>query len=289
MLIFFADSDCDVTPDVAQKYGMRLISMPYAIDGEIIYPYEDFQAFDYKTYYKLLRDGTIPTTHALNPEDYKRYFEPVFQNGDDIVYVHFSGNMSGSFDYMKLAVDELLSRYPERKFYAADTGLITMGGLNLVEDAAELYRQGASGEQIVKWVEDNRLNYACYFYADDLKFFKRSGRVKGITATMGQMMGIRPIINIDSDGIMKSIGRERGRQKAIARLFQYVEEAGLEPEKHRFVIGHTDNEEAALQLIELLKAKYGEDINVQLIVVNPTAGAHCGPSGMGVSFYAQHR
>ena len=90
MLVLFSDTDCEVNQKIAAEYGCHVISMPYSIDGETIYPYEDFEEFDYKTYYDSLRAGTIPTTSAVSMEKYIEYFEPVFANGDDILYVHFS-------------------------------------------------------------------------------------------------------------------------------------------------------------------------------------------------------
>ena len=55
MLVPFADTDCDVTPEIAAEYGYRLISMPYSIDGKTIYPYEDFDVFESRKYYGMLR------------------------------------------------------------------------------------------------------------------------------------------------------------------------------------------------------------------------------------------
>ena len=51
MFVLFTDTDTDITPEVAKEYGYNLISMPYVIDGKEIKPYEDFQEFDYKTFY----------------------------------------------------------------------------------------------------------------------------------------------------------------------------------------------------------------------------------------------
>ncbi|MBQ2191627.1 MAG: DegV family protein [Clostridia bacterium] len=117
MLVLFTDTDTDVTPEIAAKYGYRLISMPYSIDGKTVYPYVDFDKFDSHAYYDMLRSGVIPNTSALNKENYITYFEPVFAEGNDILYVHFSRAMSATFESMDQAVRELLEKYPERKFY----------------------------------------------------------------------------------------------------------------------------------------------------------------------------
>ena len=68
MLTLFTDTDNDVTPRLAREYGYRLISMPYSIDGVTVFPYEDGDDFDMKSFYAKLRAGTIPTTSGLSAE-----------------------------------------------------------------------------------------------------------------------------------------------------------------------------------------------------------------------------
>ena len=123
MYTIFTDTDCDFTPSDVTEYGIKLISMPYSIDGKTIYPYEDFREFDAHSFYETLRNGVVPTTSAIPKERYLNYFEPEFQNGRDILYLHFSSAMSATFASMKEAVEDLKQRYPERSFYSADTGV----------------------------------------------------------------------------------------------------------------------------------------------------------------------
>ena len=289
MLKLFTDTDCDVTPEIAAKYGYSLISMPYSIDGKTVYPYEDFESFDFHAFYDLLRKGTIPNTSAISREKYLEIFEPVFAAGDDILYVHFSRAMTGTFDAMDQAVSELKSRFPDRKFYEIDTKGITIISLNIALEVGDMVLNGKPVEEILKWAETEVDRFAIYFFADDLKFFKHSGRVSGLTATMGTLLGVRPIIYMNSEGKMVSIGSERGRERAIARLLRYVEELGDNIRDHRVIVGNTDAPEIAEAVVSRLKEKYGDDLNVEAVVVNPTTGGHCGPNGVGICFHAIHR
>lgn len=289
MLKLFTDTDTDITPEMAKEYGYELISMPYSADGNTVYPYVDFDSFDAHAFYDMLRGGALPTTSALGKEAYIEYFEPHFKSGDDILYVHFSRAMTATFDAMDKAVAELKEKYPERNFYEVDTKGITIGSLNIVLEIGELYKAGKSAEEILAWAREEVDRFAVYFFADDLKFFKRSGRVSGLAGTMGTLLGIRPIIHMDENGKMVSVGKEKGRVNALAKLVAYVEELGDGIEDHRVIVASADSKDIADQLAEMLKERFGEKLNILYVEVNPTAGSHCGPNTVGVSFHAKHR
>lgn len=289
MLVLFTDTDTDMTPKMAEKYGYKLISMPYSINGENVYPYVDFDEFNAHEFYDVLRSGVVPKTSALNVDEYKEYFEPVFANGDDILYLHFSRSMSGTFNAMEIAVRELLEKYPERKFDAIDTNGISIGSLIMLEQVGEMYKRGASVEELRSFVESENKHYAIYFFADDLSFFKRSGRVSGLAGAMGTLLSIRPIMHISDEGKLVSIGKEKGRKKALERLITTACELGDEVEKHRIIVTHTDAPEIVEDAIRMLHEHFGENLDIELIDVNPTVGCHCGPSTVGICFHAKHR
>jgi DegV family protein with EDD domain len=289
MLTLFTDTDTDFTPEIAKEYGYRLISMPYAIDAKTFYPYEDTETIDLHAFYDGLRNGVLPTTGGISAERYKDYFRPEFEQGNDILYVHFSAAMTVTFRAMDEAVAELLKEFPERKFYHIDTKGITIVSYNIAREIGDMFKAGKSVEEVLDWADKEVDHFAQYFFADDLKFFKRSGRVKGIAATMGTLLGIRPIICMDDAGQMVSIGKERGRANAMDRLVKTVEELGDDIKAHHFIIGHTDAPELAAELKDMLHARFGDDLFIETVVTNPTAGSHCGPNGVGVSFHAKRR
>ena len=289
MLRLFTDTDTDITPAVAGEYGYRLISMPYSIDAKTVYPYEDFEVFESHAFYDLLRSGVLPTTSAISKERYLAYFEPEFAAGNDILYVHFSRAMTVTFDAMDQAVAELKARYPERRFEEIDTKGITTVSYAVVRAVGDLFQAGKTLDEVLEWAKTEVDHYAMYFFADDLKFFRRSGRVSGLAATMGTLIGIRPIIYMSQEGKMVSCGKEKGRPKAMERLITQVEELGDDIKAHRFYVGHTDAPELAQEVGRMLKARFGDDLDIEYVVCNPTAGSHSGPNGVGVCFHAKHR
>lgn len=294
MFTLFFDTDCDITPSIAKEYGAKLISMPYEINGKEIRPYVDFEEFDDTAFYNELREivakgKKLPSTSALSPIDYRNYFEPEFKEGKDILYVHFSAAMSATFNALRLAKEELEKEYPGRKIHLIDTKGITLGSYAICKQIGQLYKDGKTIDEIIeqsKYIIDHQ---ALYFFADNLKFFAKSGRVTGFQAMMGGIIGIRPIIYIGDDGKMTSIGKAVGRTKAINKLLEYVDNLGDNIKDHLVAIAHCDAPELVEKVIIKLKEKYGEDLNVEVVPVNPTAGSHCGPDSLGITFHAIHR
>lgn len=289
MLVLFTDTDTDLTPKTAEKYGYHLISMPYAIDGAETYPYEDFDEFDPHAFYDKLRGGVLPTTAAIPTQRYIDYFEPFLKNGDDILYVHFSRNMTATFDNMDKAIEQLKEKYPDRTVYTIDTKGITLMSLIIVLAIGDLYLEGKTIDEIMEWSKTEIDHYACYFFADDLKFFRRSGRVSGLAGTMGTLLGIRPIIYMNEEGKMVSVGKEKGRVKAMERLVSYVEQLGDDVKNHRILIGNADAEDIAHEIGDMLKERFGDDLMIEYVSVNPTAGSHCGPDTVGLGFHSKAR
>ena len=289
MYTIFTDTDCDMTPELAKKYGYKLIIMPYTLLNKEVRPYVDFEKFDGHEFYDTLRKGNLPSTSALPPQAYIDYFEPEFKKGNDILYVHFSSAMSGTFNSMRLALDELKEKYPERNVYTVDTKSITIGSYLIVCEVGELYKQGKSIEEIQKWAEEEVEKFPIYFYADNLKFFAKSGRVSGFKAFMGGLIGIKPIIHVSSEGKMVSIDKGRGRQAALKKIVDYVVRLQDKIEDHKVIVAHTDCIGIADELVEMLQKQFSNKLNIEYVEVNPTIGGHCGPDCVGVCFHGIHR
>ncbi len=288
MLKIYTDSDTDMTPAVAAGYGYQLISMPYSIDAQTTYPYVDFETFDAHAFYDRLRGGVLPTTSAISKDQYLNYFTRDFEEGHEILYVHFSRAMSNTFDAMDQAIAQLKEQFPAARFEEIDTKGITTISYAIVREVGDLVKAGKTLDEILEWAKSEVDKFAMYFFADDLKFFRRSGRVSGLAATMGTLIGVRPLIHMSQEGKMESIGTVKGRPNAIKTLVDKVAQLGDEIEKHRICIGHTDAPDIARELGRMIEERFGKQ-NIEYVEVNPTAGSHCGPNGVGVCFHAIHR
>ena len=106
---------------------------------------------------------------------------------------------------------------------------------------------------------------------------------------MGGLIGLRPIINMNAEGKMVSIGTVKGRIQAVEKVVNYVAELGDDIRGHRIIIANCGSPDLVKLVEETLRAKVGNDIKVEVIDVNPTAGSHCGPNATGICFHAKNR
>lgn len=280
---FFCDADCELDYRRIDELNITLIEMPYTLDGK-----EDLfdcgRTTDFKGFFEKMRGGASAKTQALNTYDYIRYFEPVFASGEDIIYVSFSHKMSGTFEYMNVALSELKKKYPSRKCTVIDTESISMGAGVIVYYAAKLHNQGATDEEVVAFVEEFKKKVQVYFTVNDLVYLKRGGRLSTFKAGMGQLLGIKPIIGLKG-GKLESIETVKGRKKALGTLVAFMGKYELDM-SYPMILLNADCQADRDYTAELIKAAYPE-LEIIDYNVGPVVGSHCGPDTIGIIFVSK--
>ena len=153
MYQLFCDTNCELWHTTAKELGLRVIRMPYVLDGKEYY-YDLGEATDFAHFYRRMREGAVPTTSAINEQDYIDYFEPVLQEGQDIYYITFSHKLSATFQSMDKAIAKLKEKYPEREIRTFDSKAISLGTGFQVRYAAEKYRAGATMDELDAFLQD---------------------------------------------------------------------------------------------------------------------------------------
>ena len=284
--VFMMDSDSDLPYDLKVKYDIPMVYMPYALDGKEYF--DDLgQTLDHKSYYDRMRNGAVPVTSALNKANYLDYFEPILKE-KDLLFLAFSSKMSSTIQEVYAAREELLQKYPERKFVVVDS-LSISGPLALLGlKAHELYRAGAPLEEVAAWLENNKLRCHGWFTVDDLKYLKRGGRISPTAAAFGTMLDIKPVITEARDGTLQSVDKVRGRKKALNTLIDRMMEYQPDPAESPVQILHADAPADAAELKELALKKI-PGLNIRIDPVGPVIGAHCGPGTLAIVFLGKER
>ena len=287
MYQLFCGSNCELWHTTVKELGLNVIRMPYVIDDEEFF-YDMGEHTDFEAFFNKMRAGATPKTSALNEYAYLEYFEPILERGEDIYYVTFSHQMSGTFGAMKSAIAQLKEKYPDREIRFKDTKLISMGSGFVTYYAALKYKEGATMDEMDAYLEDLIPHVATYFVVDDLTYLYRGGRVSGMSKVVGNLLGIKPVLHINDEGKILNINKVKGSKKALATLVDYMKTKGNDVNKFRVFILHADTEASANELAGLLREKFeGLDIHIQS--VGPVIGSHCGPGTVGLVFHANER
>ena len=286
MSVLICDSNGELWHTRVKELGLDYISMPYFVDGQE-YDYDLGENTDFRKFYDLVRSGKIPTTQALNPEDYKRILTPYFEKGEDVLYVSFSHKLSGTFQFLDLALKELKETYPDRKCTVFDTNSISLGAGIQMEEAAKLKQKGASDEEILAFLKEFTNRVCVYFTVDDLMHLKRGGRCSGIAAVAGTILGLKPLLSMGADGGLTVLGKISGRKKAIRTLAEKVA-AELADEECSVYVVDADCPAEGDWLRDLILEKR-PNAKVVRQIVGPVIGSHCGPGTLGVIFVGEKR
>ena len=283
MAVLFCDTNCELWYTRARELGYNGIRMPYTIDNTEYY-YDLGEATDFKKFYDLVRAKHTPITSALNSENYREYFEPFFKQGEEILYISFSSKMSGTFDYMDVAVKELSERYPDAKFTRFDTKNISMGAGMQVYLAGKYFREGHSVSETVAYLEKLREKIGLCFMVDDLNHLKRGGRLSAAAAAFGTLLDLKPVLKVSPEGALTVASKEKGRKSAISYMMNYMRTEVTKDKSMPVVVLSADCDSEAEILIGKIKEEFGEDLNLWVQPIGPVVGTHCGPGTLGLIF-----
>jgi DegV family protein with EDD domain len=237
----------------------------------------------------MMREGSVFTTSLPYPDKSEKAMREILDAGRDILYIGFSSGLSGTYDGTRMVLEGLATEYPERKIMHVDTLAAAAGQGLLVWYAAQMREQGASIEEVHKWVEDNRLKLAHWFTVDDLMYLFRGGRVSRTSAWAGTLLKIKPVLHVDDEGKLIPMQKVRGRKKSIDAMFKLMCETADEPVENQAVfISHGDCIEDVEYLEKLIEEKWHPRMIFHNIL-DPVIGAHSGPGTLALFFLADHR
>lgn len=283
--VILTDSSCDLPDDIVKKYQLEILQLDFIVEGEG--SFHNDQA-DIEKVYSKLRNGANIKTSAANISQASEAIEALFNQKKDILYLGFSSGLSSTYQTVYMAGQELMEEYPERKMISVDTLAASMGQGLLVYKACQAKDSGKSLEENAQYIEEIKLKLCHWFTVDDLFFLKRGGRISGVTATVGTMLSIKPILHVDDEGHLINVSKVRGRKTAITELANRMEKLAVHPKDQDIFISHGDCIEDAEKLASIIKERFGND-RITISYVGPVIGAHSGPGTLALFFLGEHR
>lgn len=283
--IIVTDSTVDLPESMLEEQGIPVLQLNYVLDGKT---YEDRKGLSGKEFFDKLREGSMPTTSQVNPEQAKEFFEPFVKAGKNILCIGFSSGLSGTYNSERIAAEELSEEYPEAKIIVIDSLCASMGQGLLLAKALKKQREGMTLEELAQWLEENKLHICHNVTVDDLNHLYRGGRISKTTAVLGTLVQIKPIIHMNDEGKLIVIGKERGRKKALNTIVDRMGKQMEGYENDLVMVTHGDCLEDAEYVKSQIQKKYG----IQNVVINgigTVIGTHTGPGVVAVFCMGEKR
>lgn len=284
----FTDSTTDLPAEFYEKYDIPYISLRYTIDGET---YDDNHTVSAADFYNKMRNGSTPTTTQPSPEIAEEFIRnEIFQKDTDILFIAFSSGLSGTYNSVSLAANNIMEEDPSRKIIVIDSLAASTGEGLIVYKAIQYKNAGHTLEETAKYVEDIKLHAVHVFTVDDLNSLHRGGRVSKGTAIVGTLANIKPLLHTDDEGHLTSVGMTRGRKKSLMWLVDSMEKqmGSYRDQNDTVFICNGDCIDDANFVKEQVMTRFGIE-NVVIADTGPVIGAHSGPGTLALFFMGDYR
>ena len=284
-------STADISKEHFEKRNINYICFHYKLNG-IDYSDDLGQTIPFEEFYKRMDSGEDTQTSQINVTEYLEYFETFLSEGKDILHLTLSSGISGSYNSAINAAKIAKERYPERKIYVVDSLAASSGYGLLMDKLADLRDGGMDIDELKNWAEENKLNLHHWFFSSDLKFFIKGGRVSKTSGTIGTILGICPLLNVDKEGHLIARAKIRSKKKVIQEIVKRMEEnaeGGLSYSGKCYICQSAcldDANEVARLVEERFKNLNG---NVMINYIGTTIGSHTGPGTVALFFWGKKR
>ena len=274
-----ADSTCDLSAELVEKYGITIVPLCIVLDGKSYF--DGLEITPDEIYAWSDEHKTTPKTAAISFDKTLEAFQPFIDAGEDVLFFGISEQMSSTCNVARLVAEQ--AEY-ERIFVIDSQNLSTGIGLQVLR-AAELAEAGMSAEEIVADIESKRGLVRASFVVDTLTFLARGGRCSAITALMANTLKLHPQILV-KEGKM-GVGKKFRGKTAVA-IEAYVDDllpALRSAETKRVFITHSGCTDEVIASVKAKLEALGIFEEILLTRAGGVISSHCGPSTLGVLFY----
>ena len=284
-------STADLTKEHFESRDIHYICFHYKLNGED-HPDDLGQTIPFEKFYKAMDDGAETSTSQVNVSEYVEYFSKFLEEGKDILHVSLSTGISGTYNSAVNAALIAKERYPERKIYVVDSLGASSGYGLLMDKLADLRESGMEIDELHSWAEEHKLELNHWFFSTDLKFYIKGGRISKTAGTIGTILGICPLLNMDNEGRLIPRAKIRTKRKVIQEIVKRMEEnaeGGLDYSGKCYISQSAclDSAEEVARLVEERFPKLCGKVEINY--VGTTIGSHTGPGTVALFFWGKKR
>ena len=272
------DTTAYLSDEMIAEHGIHRVSLYVTLDGEQR-PESEIASAQYDDFFeRLSRSDEGATTSQPSVGDFRAVYEPLLAEGKEIVSIHLSAGISGTFESAQQARQQLVDEGKGGERILVEDSRTACGGQGLMAVVASIAaEQGASGADALEAAREVRSTLGLWFAIDTLEYLRKGGRIGAAQAFLGSALQIKPILTIGEEII--PVERVRTRRRAMERMVEFAKER-KESGADKWVVQHIHDPETARELVERCREVFGSD-PIFVSEIGPVIGAHIGPGLLG--------
>lgn len=277
--VIVTDSTSDIPPAMAEALGIEVVPLTLMFGEEAFRDNLDMTPEQF--YERLPRSSQLPTTSQPSPIEYMNVYRSIKERYPDceILSIHISSGLSGTYQSAMLA-KSMLEEEGEG-ITVVDSLSASYGFGMMVVHAARMAAERKQLQEILESIESLRQSRKLYFLVDTLEYLQKGGRIGKASAILGTLLNIKPILSIDSEGIIYAVEKVRGRKKAVARMIELFKADLQGVNKVNVAVGHTAEPQTGQEFLNELSGHFTLEETV-LTNVGPVVGSHVGNGTLAV-------
>ncbi len=215
MIGIICDSGTDLPDEILEDKRVKMVPLKVILGDKI---YKDRFEISEEEVLEFMKQG-FPKSSLPNADEVKNALMEMVKDGyNEIIGVNISSGLSGTHNVFKMASSDFVKEFPDIKIEIVDSLNISMGAGFLVYKALQLIDSGASFEEVVNGVKDSIKKSKLLYTIPTLKFLKAGGRIGKVSATMGEILNLKPVISVDDEGVYYTVAKARGMKKAVDKM-----------------------------------------------------------------------
>lgn len=293
MFQIFVDSAANLPATEVEKYGINVLVFINDVNGKSISGFESGLSLEEERakgteYYNMVREGAEVKTSLVNSEEFEKHFRAVLDKGEDVLYISLSKNISGTYNAARIAAEDLMEEYSDRKIRLVDSLNASLAQGILAIYAYEMREAGKDIDEIADTLEGYSHQMNGVFTVGDLKYLARTGRLSNVKAFVANKLNIKPLLKGNAEGFIVQFKLCRGRKSALNELVELVCKNIVDPENQILGIAHADAYEDSLYVVKKIeeRVKLRQVINTSY---DFCTGSHVGPDTIALFFMAKDR
>lgn len=272
------DSNSGITIKEANELGVGLVPMPFLIEGELFF--EELSLTQEEFYQKLESDVDISTSQP-SPDSIMDIWDKALEEAEQVVYIPMSSGLSGSCGTATMLAEDY-----NGKVQVVDNQRVSVTQRQSVLDALELAERGMSALEIKEYLEKVKFDSSIYIMLDTLKYLKKGGRITPAAAALGSALKLKPVLQIQGEKL-DAFSIARTKKQGINKMLSAIEadinnRFGGNVNNIHFEVAHSNNEEAALEFVGVIKEKFGVD-KVDMAPLSLSVSCHIGAGSLAIA------